>query len=74
MKLPSRIFLIAAILLSDIMCAAVGYRYMELRCGMEHCGFSVDPELAFLEAVPYFIGIALCLFFAYRCYKKQPTR
>ncbi len=51
----------AAVLLSDIMCAHVAYLYRAMLCGIEHMGYSAPANVAFLYAIPYAIGIAVCL-------------
>ena len=47
----------AAIVLSDVMCAVVAYSY----CSLQWCRqCSAPARTAFLFAIPYGIGIALC--------------
>ena len=71
MKKTSIIFIIIAVLLSDIMCFAVAYSYRGLMCGIEHQGFSAPASIAFLYAVPFIIGIIICITLAVRFNKKD---
>lgn len=71
MKKLSVIFGILAVVLSDIMCAVVAYNYCALRWGMEYAGYSAPPGVAFLYAVPYGIGIAVCVVLAVGFWKKE---
>ena len=53
-------FIVLAVLLSDIMCAVVAYAYRGMLCGIDHLEYSAPAEVAFLYAVPFVAGIALC--------------
>lgn len=57
----SCVFGVLGILLSDIMCAHVAYKYRHMMCGVEHMAFSASEEVAFFLAIPYAVGIALCI-------------
>lgn len=61
MKILSRIFGLLAILLSDVMCAVVAYGYCDILWGSRYAGYSAPASAAFLYAVPYAIGIAICV-------------
>lgn len=61
MKILSTVFGALAILLSDIMCAVVAYNYCELLWGGKNAGYSAPASTAFLLAVPYLIGIVICI-------------
>lgn len=50
-----------AILISNIMCASVAYKYCEMQWMIEYEGFSAPASIAFLWAIPYIICIAICL-------------
>jgi hypothetical protein len=50
-----------AVLLSDVMCAHVAYLYRAMLCGIEHMGYSAPAGAAFLYAIPYAVGIAVCV-------------
>lgn len=71
MKKQSFFFGSIAVLLSDIMCFVVAYNYRDMLCGTEHAGFSAPASLAFLYAVPFLIGIAICAVLAIRFHKKS---
>ena len=71
MKKLSRICLIVAILLSNVMCATASYSYRDMLCGIEHEGFSAPAELAFLSVLPYAILIVVCLILAVVFHKKS---
>ena len=61
----SRVFLVLAVLLSDVMCAVVAYSYSELLWGVRCAGFSAPPYAAFVLAIPYALGIAVCALLAW---------
>lgn len=61
MKKLSTVFAWLAVLLSDIMCAVVAYNYRDILCGIEHAGYSAPASTAFLWAIPYLIGIVICV-------------
>ena len=54
-------FWILAVLLSDIMCAVVAYNYSEMLWGIKYAGYSAPTWTAFLLAIPFAIGIAICI-------------
>ena len=64
MKKLSNLFTALAIVLSDIMCFVVAYTYRDMLCGIEHAGYSAPVSTAFLYAVPFVIGIIVCVFLA----------
>ena len=61
LKLLSNLFLIAAILLSDVMCAAVAAEYVNMQWGIRYMAYSAPAEVAFFLAIPYLAAIAVCL-------------
>lgn len=61
MKALSMIFGVSAILLSNIMCAVVAYNYCDMAWGIEYAGYSAPASTAFALAVPYAIGIVICV-------------
>ena len=67
------LFAVSAILLSDVMCAAVAYSYCALQWGGQYAAYSAPASVAFLLCIPYGAGIALCSFLAWffrkRCEK-----
>lgn len=70
MKKLSILFVILAIVLSDIMCFVVAYNYRSMLCGIEHAGFSAPASIAFLYAIPFVVGIIVCIALAVRFRKK----
>ena len=61
MKNVSRLFLILAVILSDVMCAVVAYSFCDMQWGIKYAGYSAPASVAFLYAIPYGIGIAICI-------------
>ena len=74
MKILSTIFTLLAILLSDIMCAVVAYNYCELVWGGQYAGYSAPAGSAFALAIPYVIGIIVCIVVAVIFKKKANQR
>ena len=74
MKHLSHACLLLAVLLSDGMCAVVAFQYARLLDGLA-AGYSAPPETAFLYAIPFGAGIALCLTAALllRCRSRRPA-
>ena len=64
MKKISNIFILLAIILSDVMCAVVAYAYCSMECGIKHAGYSAPAYVAFLYVIPYGIGIIACIIIA----------
>lgn len=64
MKTLSMVFGLLAILLSDIMCAVVAYNYCDLTWGVKYAGYSAPASTAFTLAIPYVIGIVICVVLA----------
>ena len=58
------LFATLAVLLSHAMVFTVGFAYRDILCAIEHAGFSAPAALAFLYAVPFLVGIALCVILA----------
>lgn len=71
MKKIYNIFIVLAILLSDVMCAVVAYNYGMLQWGM---GFSAPAWVAFLYGIPFAIGIAVCMIVAVVLKKKEDVK
>ncbi|MDR0840061.1 MAG: hypothetical protein LBN26_01565 [Christensenellaceae bacterium] len=59
-----------AILLSNIMCAVVAYSYCDMLYGIEYKGYSAPASVAFVIAIPFVIGIAVCAIIAVVFYRK----
>lgn len=71
MKTLSTIFSVLAVLLSDIMCAVVAFNYCDMLWGAKTAGYSAPATTAFVYAIPYLIGIIVCLALAFLFHKKQ---
>ena len=70
MKKLSWFFTALAIILSDVMCFVVAYSYRGMLCGIEHAGYSAPAGIAFLSAVPFLLGIIVCVILAIKFCKK----
>lgn len=64
MKKISNVFVLLAVLLSDVMCAVVGVNYGKMVFGGENAGYSAPPIAAFIWAIPFLIAIVICLILA----------
>lgn len=64
------LFIVLAVILSDVMCAVVAYSYCDLVWGGKYAGYSAPASTAFVFAVPFLIAIAVCLIVAYLLWKK----
>ena len=58
------VFQILAVILSDVMCAAVAYSYCDMLWGIRYAGYSAPASVAFLLAVPFIVGILILLVLA----------
>jgi len=68
------IFAALAILLSDVMCAVVGYSYSNMLWGIRYAGYSAPANTAFLLAIPYAVSIVICVIVSYVFFRKaRPT-
>ena len=70
MKKLSNLFIVLAIVLSNIMCIVVAYNYRDMLCGIKHAGYSAPASTAFLYAIPFVVGIIVCAILAIRFRKK----
>ncbi len=71
MKKIALLFIILAVLLSDVMCAVVAYNYCDMMWQIEYSGASAPASVAFLYAIPFGVAIALCAAFAAVFWRKQ---
>lgn len=71
MKKVSFLFTCLAILLSDVMCAVVAFNYGKMLWGTENAGYSAPAQTAFLWAIPFLIGIVICVIVAVIAYKRR---
>ncbi len=70
----SRLFIMLAILLSNVMCAAVAYSYCDMKWAVQYCLTSAPAWVSFLLIIPYAVGIAICAVLAWFFHKKQEIR
>ncbi len=66
MKTWRRAWIALAILLSNLMCATVAYRYCDMRWGIQYAGYSAPAHTAFFWILPYGVAIAMCIVLARR--------
>lgn len=69
-KYLAYVFMTLAILLSNVMSATVAYNYCDMQWGIRYGGYSAPANVAFLFAVPYAVGIAICVILAWVFNKK----
>lgn len=69
-KYLTYVFVTLAILLSNVMSAAVAYNYCDMQWGIRYEGYSAPANVAFLFAVPYAAGIAICVILVWVFYKR----
>lgn len=67
----SCLFTALAILLSDVMCAAVAYHYCDMQWCGRYGGCSAPASVAFLLVIPYAAGIAVCVILAWYFKKRK---
>ena len=66
MKKISNIFIVWAVIISDVMCAVVGYNYVTMQWGIKYAGYSAPASTAFLYAIPFVVGVIVCAILAIR--------
>ena len=71
MKFLSSFFWGLAILLSEVMCAIVSYNYCDMKWGIQYAGYSAPVWTAFLTAIPFVLGMILCIALAVFFRKKM---
>ena len=71
MKKMSNIFGALAIILSNVMCAVVAYNAGILYMGGKYGMYSAPVWVAFLYAIPFGIGIAVCIIVAVVLRRKE---
>lgn len=64
MKKIYNIFIVLAILLSDVMCAVVAYNFCAMQWGAKYGMHSAPAWVAFLYGIPFAIGIVVCVIVA----------
>ena len=53
--------LVVVIILSNAMSATVAFEYSNMLWGIKVAGYSAPANVAFVFAIPYLIGIIICL-------------
>ena len=61
MKKLSCVCFALAVLLSDVMCWVVGYSYSDMLWGIRYAAYSAPAWTAWLTALPFLAGIAVCV-------------
>ena len=61
MAVLSAVFAALAVILSDVMCAVAAFNYCDMLWGIKYAGYSAPASAAFLTAVPYAVGIIICV-------------
>lgn len=69
-KYLSYAFIGFAILLSNVMCAAVAYSYCDMLWGIRYSCYSAPASVAFLLAIPYGSGVVICAVLGWLFLKK----
>lgn len=64
-KYLSYAFMMLAILLSNVICAAVAYNYCDMQWGIRYAGYGAPASVAFIGIIFYAIGIAICAVLAF---------
>lgn len=70
MKILSKVFMILAVLLSDVMRAVVAYNYCDMVWGIKYACYSAPAWTAFLVAIPFATAIVVCIIIALYFKKK----
>ena len=70
MKKISNLFLVLAVILSNVMCAVVAYNYSEMKWGIKYAGYSAPASVAFIYLIHYGIGLVVCIVLAMILKKK----
>ena len=71
MKKIRNIFILLAVILSDVMCAVVAYNFGILYLGGRYGMYSAPTWVAFLYGIPFAIGIVVCVIVALVLEKKE---
>ena len=64
MKKLSILFWVLAAIMSHALCAVVAYNYCDMLWGIKYAGYSAPAQTAFLVAIPYAVGIIVCVVLA----------
>ena len=63
-RILRNIFTVITLILSHAMCIDVAFNYASILCAIQHKGFSAPADIAFLFAIPYAVGILICIILA----------
>ena len=74
MKLLSKLFAFAAIILSDVMCIVVTYKYVDYLWLIKTQAMSAPASIQFLLMIPFLIGIGICIFLSLLFKKKAANK
>ena len=61
MAVLSAVFAALAVILSDVMCAVAAFNFCDMLWGIRYAGYSAPASVAFMTAVPYAVGIIICV-------------
>ena len=61
MKRLAVFFLVLAVLFSDVMCVVTAFNYSNMIWGIRYAGYSAPAWTALLTAIPFLVGIAVCI-------------
>ena len=64
------LFIVLSLLLSHAMCVMLAYQYRDMQCGIAHMGYSTSAGVVFFYAIPFIMGIMVCVALAVVCHKK----
>ena len=70
-RILKNIFIVLTLILSHLACISISYNYAGMLCGIEHKGFSAPANTALYIAVPYYIGILICVVLVFILNKKS---
>ncbi len=73
MKTISICFRVLAAVLSHAMCGAVAFYYCDMLWGIRCAGYSAPASTAFLLAIPFVVGIGICIALAL-IFRKKAAR
>jgi Na+-transporting methylmalonyl-CoA/oxaloacetate decarboxylase beta subunit len=73
MKKFSNIFLVVAVMLFGWMCAVVSCNFRAMEYAVKY-GLRASPYLAIIYAIPFLLGISVCLYFSAPFLKKLASK
>lgn len=66
-----RLPIILTLILSNIMCAVIGYNWAFMECGIHYRGYSAPVYTALFSGLPYFIVLLCCIIFTITLRKRM---